>query len=73
MAIEERLPTVDAHGLASFLGEAQNRSLTQMCGNLGQGPSETMITDDDLLDLPEDPELAFVQSERRLRKVLLRI
>ena len=41
-----------------------------MCGNLGQGPSETMIADDDLLDLPEDPELAFVQSERRLRKVL---
>jgi hypothetical protein len=31
-----------------------------------------MISDDELLDLPEDPELAFVQCERKLREGLFR-
>jgi hypothetical protein len=30
-----------------------------------------MISDDELLDLPDDPELAFVQGERKLRESLL--
>ena len=30
-----------------------------------------MISDDELLDLPDDPELAFVQCERKLRESLL--
>jgi hypothetical protein len=31
-----------------------------------------MISDDELLDLPEDPELAFVQCERKLREGLFK-
>jgi hypothetical protein len=31
-----------------------------------------MISDDELLDLPDDPELAFVQAERKLRENLFK-